>query len=209
MSAPPAAKPVSFDQLADFLQGVHGTLGSHPAAEPHARCLGAGVISDRDYMLRSARQLDERRDRAAARGVEGGVDSPRAQDRGTARRRRGSSDKRARCACGRTTRPHAPGRLAAAALDALGTVDILVNDAAIAARVETTELSAELIDAMYAVNLRASLLLIGAVIPAMQPAGGSIVNFSPVSGVIGTPRRLACGATRFSRLISPSRPTRL
>ncbi len=74
---------------------------------------------------------------------------------------------------------NAPGRLAAAALDAFGTVDILVNNAAMAARVETTELTAELIDAMYAVNVRAPLLLIGAVIPAMRRAGGGSIITCP------------------------------
>ena len=93
--------------------------------------------------------------------------------------------------------PNAPGRLAAAALDAFATVDILINNAAMAARVETTELTAELIDAMYAVNVRAPPLLIGAVIPTTRRAGGgSIINLSSVSGVIGTPRRSAYGATK-------------
>jgi len=91
----------------------------------------------------------------------------------------------------------APGRLAAAALEGLGTLDILVNNAAMAARVQTTRLTAELIDDMFAVNVRAPLLLIGAVIPAMRRAGGgSIINLSSVSGVIGTPRRSAYGATK-------------
>jgi NAD(P)-dependent dehydrogenase (short-subunit alcohol dehydrogenase family) len=91
----------------------------------------------------------------------------------------------------------APGKLAAAALDALGSVDILVNNAAMAARAWTTELTAELIDAMHAVNVRAPLLLIAALVPAMRQAGGgSIINLSSVSGVIGTPRRSAYGATK-------------
>jgi NAD(P)-dependent dehydrogenase (short-subunit alcohol dehydrogenase family) len=91
----------------------------------------------------------------------------------------------------------APGILASAALDALGTVDILVNNAATATRVDTTELTAEMIDAMYAVNVRAPLLLIGALVPAMRRAGGgSIINLSSVSGVVGTPRRSAYGATK-------------
>jgi NAD(P)-dependent dehydrogenase (short-subunit alcohol dehydrogenase family) len=91
----------------------------------------------------------------------------------------------------------APGRLAAAALDAFGSVDILVNNAAMASRAWTTDLTAELIDAMYAVNVRAPLLLIGALVPAMRRAGGgSIINLSSVSGVVGTPRRSAYGATK-------------
>jgi NAD(P)-dependent dehydrogenase (short-subunit alcohol dehydrogenase family) len=93
--------------------------------------------------------------------------------------------------------PDAPGVLAAAALDALGTVDILVNNAAMASRVDTTELTAAMIDAMFAVNVRAPLLLIGALVPAMRRGGGgSIINLSSVSGVVGTPRRSAYGATK-------------
>ena len=92
---------------------------------------------------------------------------------------------------------NAPGRLAAAALEAFGRVDILVNNAAMAARLATTELTAELIDALYAVNVRAPLLLIAAVIPTMRRAGGgSIISLSSVSGVIGTPRRSAYAATK-------------
>jgi NAD(P)-dependent dehydrogenase (short-subunit alcohol dehydrogenase family) len=91
----------------------------------------------------------------------------------------------------------APGKLATAVLEALGTVDILVNNAAMAARVETTELSPELIDDLFAVNVRAPLLLIGALIPSMRrTGGGSIINLSSVSGVIGTPRRSAYAATK-------------
>jgi NAD(P)-dependent dehydrogenase (short-subunit alcohol dehydrogenase family) len=87
--------------------------------------------------------------------------------------------------------------LAAAALHHLGTVDVLVNNAALAARVPTTELTAELIDRLFAVNVRAPLLLISALIPAMRAAGGgSIINLSSVSGVVGTPRRSAYGATK-------------
>ena len=90
-----------------------------------------------------------------------------------------------------------PPRLAAAALAQLGGVDVLVNNAAAAARVPTTELTAERIDTLHAVNVRAPLLLIAALIPAMRGAGGgSIINLSSVSGVVGTPRRSAYGATK-------------
>ena len=94
--------------------------------------------------------------------------------------------------------PDAPAALAAAAVDRFGgTLDVLVNNAAAAARVPTTELTAELIDRLYAVNVRAPLLLIASLIPAMRAAGGgSIINLSSVSGVVGTPRRSAYGATK-------------
>ena len=93
--------------------------------------------------------------------------------------------------------PDAPGRLADDAQRALGAVDVLVNNAAAAARLPVVDINAELIDAMYAVNVRAPLLLIAALVPAMQANGrGSIINLSSVSGVVGTPRRAAYAATK-------------
>jgi NAD(P)-dependent dehydrogenase (short-subunit alcohol dehydrogenase family) len=91
----------------------------------------------------------------------------------------------------------APGRLGLAALDALGSVEILVNNAATAARLPTVDLDAALIDTMYAVNVRAPLLLISTLLPSMIERGsGSIINLSSVSGVVGTPRRAAYAATK-------------
>jgi NAD(P)-dependent dehydrogenase (short-subunit alcohol dehydrogenase family) len=91
----------------------------------------------------------------------------------------------------------APRRLGLAALEALGWVDILVNNAATAARLPTVDLEAQLIDTMYAVNVRAPLLLIGTLLPSMIERGsGSIINLSSVSGVVGTPRRAAYAATK-------------
>ena len=91
----------------------------------------------------------------------------------------------------------APAALAVAALDALGSVDVLVNNAATAARLPTTELDAELIDRLYAVNVRAPLLLVAALLPSMIAAGrGSIINLSSVSSQVGTPRRAAYAASK-------------
>lgn len=56
-------------------------------------------------------------------------------------------------------------------------------------------------DRLCAVNVRAPRLLIAALVPSMQErGGGSIVNLSSVSGIVGTPRRavfLASDAARF------------
>ena len=93
--------------------------------------------------------------------------------------------------------PGAAADLAASALGALGSVDILVNNAAAAARLATTDTDAAIIDEMLAVNVRAPLLLIAALIPAMtERRRGSIINLSSVSGLIGTPRRAAYAASK-------------
>jgi NAD(P)-dependent dehydrogenase (short-subunit alcohol dehydrogenase family) len=93
--------------------------------------------------------------------------------------------------------PDAPATIARQALDAFGTIDVLVNNAAVAARLATVDTDAGLIDDMLAVNVRAPLLLIAALIPAMiERGGGSIINLSSVSGLVGTPRRAAYAATK-------------
>ncbi len=89
-------------------------------------------------------------------------------------------------------RPEAPGTLAAAAVAALGRVDVLVNNAAAAHRAPTAGLTADVVDAMYAVNVRAPLLLIAALLPDVR----TIVNLSSVSGLVGTPNRAAYAATK-------------
>jgi NAD(P)-dependent dehydrogenase (short-subunit alcohol dehydrogenase family) len=91
----------------------------------------------------------------------------------------------------------APADIARRALDALGTVDVLVNNAAVAARLDTVDTDANIIDETLAVNVRAPLLLVAALIPSMIEAGrGSIINLSSVSGLIGTPRRAVYAASK-------------
>ena len=76
-------------------------------------------------------------------------------------------------------------------------LDVLVNNAAIAHRSPTAGIDAGIVDRLYAVNVRAPLLLIAAVVPHMVGRGrGSIVNLSSVSGVVGTPNRAPYAATK-------------
>jgi len=93
--------------------------------------------------------------------------------------------------------PDAPARLIRAATEQLGGIDVLVNNAAVAARAPTVELDAGLVDRLYAVNVRAPLLLIAALVPSMiGRGGGAIISVSSVSAVTGTPRRAAYAATK-------------
>lgn len=93
--------------------------------------------------------------------------------------------------------PGETARVASTVLESFGRADILVNNAAAAARLATVDTDAALIDELLAVNVRAPLLLTAALVPAMVAAGrGSIINLSSVSGVIGTPRRAAYAASK-------------
>jgi NAD(P)-dependent dehydrogenase (short-subunit alcohol dehydrogenase family) len=91
----------------------------------------------------------------------------------------------------------APAAVATQALDEFGTVDVLVNNAAAAARLATVDADASVVDELLAVNVRAPLLLIAALVPSMiERGGGSIINLSSVSGLVGTPRRAAYAASK-------------
>jgi len=93
--------------------------------------------------------------------------------------------------------PTEPARLAKVALEQLGGVDILVNNAAIAIRQPAEELDGSQIDEIFATNVRAPLLLVAALLPAMKAQhSGSIINLSTVSAIRGTPRRAAYAASK-------------
>jgi len=91
----------------------------------------------------------------------------------------------------------APGMIAERALEALGSVDVLVNNAGVGVRTDSTELDGDTIDRIHQLNVRNLLLLTTALIPSMvELGGGSIVNISSVSAVVGTPRRSAYAASK-------------
>jgi NAD(P)-dependent dehydrogenase (short-subunit alcohol dehydrogenase family) len=91
----------------------------------------------------------------------------------------------------------APAALAKAALGELGGVEVLVNNAAIAVRQPSEDLNADQIDELLAVNVRAPLLLISALLPAMRSARqGSVINLTTLSALRGTPRRAAYAASK-------------
>ncbi len=93
--------------------------------------------------------------------------------------------------------PDAPASVARQALEACGQLDVLVNNAATAARMDTADTDAAVIDLQLAVNVRAPILLVGSLVDALAASGrGSVVNLSSVSGLVGTPRRAAYAASK-------------
>jgi NAD(P)-dependent dehydrogenase (short-subunit alcohol dehydrogenase family) len=78
-----------------------------------------------------------------------------------------------------------------------GEVDVLVNNAGFSIWGPTEKTTVEDFDAMFASNVRAPYLLVGAFAPAMAAKGaGSIINISSMAGRIGLPNGAAYGATK-------------
>jgi NAD(P)-dependent dehydrogenase (short-subunit alcohol dehydrogenase family) len=79
----------------------------------------------------------------------------------------------------------------------VGDVDVLVNNAGHSVWAPTAELGAPAFDSMFADNVRAPFLLVGAFAPGMAERGhGSIVNISSMAGRVGLPGGAAYGATK-------------
>jgi len=90
-----------------------------------------------------------------------------------------------------------PVQAAKQALAAFGSVDILVNNAAIALIAPLLEATSADWDATMAVNLRAPFLLAQVLVPAMiRKGGGKIINISSQAGVIGQESHAAYGASK-------------
>jgi NAD(P)-dependent dehydrogenase (short-subunit alcohol dehydrogenase family) len=74
-------------------------------------------------------------------------------------------------------------------IDRFGALDILVNNAALTTRGDIEHVTLDVIDSIFAVNLRAPLLLTQAAVPHLKTrGGGSIVNIGSVNAYIGEPK---------------------
>jgi NAD(P)-dependent dehydrogenase (short-subunit alcohol dehydrogenase family) len=81
--------------------------------------------------------------------------------------------------------------------DAVGSVDVLVNNGGFSWFGPTADLDVATFDALYASNVRAPFLLVAALAPAMATNGsGSIINISSMAGQIGMSGGAAYGATK-------------
>ena len=84
-----------------------------------------------------------------------------------------------------------------AALDALGVIDVLVNNAGIAIPEPALEASVEAFDRIMAVNLRAPLLLAQLLAPGMiERRLGKIINITSAAGVAGLEDHAVYGASK-------------
>ena len=81
----------------------------------------------------------------------------------------------------------------------VGDIDVLVNNGGFSLWGPTSDFDIDKFDAMFAINVRAPFLLVGAFAPGMAARGnGSIINLSSMAGRIGLAGAAAYGATKAS-----------
>jgi NAD(P)-dependent dehydrogenase (short-subunit alcohol dehydrogenase family) len=96
------------------------------------------------------------------------------------------------------TREEDIARTVKTAIDELGRVDVLINNAGVGLRGKVDEIAVEDWDRAFAVNLRGVFLMTRAMVPHMrQIGGGHIINISSVAGLVGNPGLSAYNATKF------------
>ncbi|MYS81170.1 SDR family oxidoreductase [Streptomyces sp. SID5474] len=86
--------------------------------------------------------------------------------------------------------------LVGAAIDRLGRIDGLVNNAGVARFAPLESATSEDLDAMLDTHVRGPVALIRACLPALRAHRGSVVNVSSVGGALAMPGRSLYGASK-------------
>lgn len=94
------------------------------------------------------------------------------------------------------TDAEAPQRVVAAALNAFGRIDGIVNNAAFIVRSNLETTDAALFDKVMAINVRAPLLIIRAAIEPLQASQGAVVNIGSINAYTGEARQLAYSVSK-------------
>jgi NAD(P)-dependent dehydrogenase (short-subunit alcohol dehydrogenase family) len=87
-------------------------------------------------------------------------------------------------------------RLIATALERFGKVDILVNNAVDATRATVDDVTPEVVDGIFALNLRAPLLLAHHAIASLRKGRGVIINIGSINAFMGEPSLLVYAASK-------------
>jgi NAD(P)-dependent dehydrogenase (short-subunit alcohol dehydrogenase family) len=95
-------------------------------------------------------------------------------------------------------------RLIDVALKRFGKVDILVNNAVDATRATVDDVTPEIFDGIFALNLRAPLLLAHHAIKSLRKVRGVIINIGSINAFMGEPRLLVYAASKGA-LVTASR----
>ncbi|WP_195759790.1 SDR family NAD(P)-dependent oxidoreductase [Paracoccus sp. S-4012] len=117
-------------------------------------------------------------------------------DRDAAVRERAAEVPEAVASVGDLEQPETPARIVAAAVEALGGLDVLVSNAGVNLKAALAEFTVEEWDRVQAVNTRATWALGVAALPHLRESGGSIVATTSVAGHNPTPM---CGAYSVSK----------
>ena len=88
--------------------------------------------------------------------------------------------------------------IVARTLAEFGTIDALVNNAAVIKVMPLAEFTTEILDLHWAVNIRAPFLLMQAALPSLQKQGGAVVNISSSSGTLLRPGQSVYGMTKHA-----------